>query len=147
MAGHPSPHSDIKNPVIRRGSIDFIYVYDVSESELEALEKGLASNHELGFGIGLLSTAVACMIALGTTDFKWEIVKQICIILMVTGYVFGAYFMVIWRRTRKSVEEVVQRIKDRVDTPPDEPREPPEIQAFRRHIQARLALNERKSEE
>ena len=39
MAGHPSPHSDVKNPVIRRGSVDFIDVYEIKESELDLLEK------------------------------------------------------------------------------------------------------------
>ena len=29
MVEHPSSHSDVKNPVIRRGSVDFIDVYEV----------------------------------------------------------------------------------------------------------------------
>ena len=71
------------------------------------------------------------MIALGTADFKWEIVKLSCILLMLLGFILGPYFMIRWRRARKSVEEVVLRIKDRIppDTTPT-----PETYEIRRRI-------------
>ena len=63
MVEHPSSHSDVKNPVIRRGSVDFIDVYEVKESELDLLEKGSPATLDLNFAISLFTIAITIGIA------------------------------------------------------------------------------------
>ena len=43
MVNPNSPHSDRK-PLIRRGKVEFVNLYEVKEHELELLEKGSGRN-------------------------------------------------------------------------------------------------------
>ena len=149
MNVQPSPSNDEQTLVINRGRVKSFDLYEVKENELELLEKGSTANHEFGFGVFLLSTAITCLAALGTTDFKWQIVQQICIFLTLIGFILGAFFMMSWWRIRKSVKEVVLRIKDRI--PPTNTRqtvETPEllqaIEILRNALAQREADNSKK---
>lgn len=129
MVDPNSPHSDIK-PLIRRGMVEFVNLYEVKEHELELLEKGARGTLQFNFAIFLFSTAFTCIAALATADFKWDLAKTIFTFITVVGLLFGAYLMLSWWRTRTSLKEVVSVIRSRINgqVPDLEIPEEPEIQ-------------------
>ena len=137
MVEHPSSHSDVKNPVIRRGSVDFIDVYEVKESELELLEKGLPATLDFNFAIFLFSSAITSVIALASSGFKSERVESIFIVFSIGAFIASLYLGFRWWFSRKSIKELVQTIRDRIDSAPDESRETPDMQALISSLQAR----------
>jgi len=76
-------------PAIRRARIKNLTIYDVSEAELNILEKGTPDSIYLNFSIFLFSIAITFTVALITATPKWEIVQTIFIILLVIGYFGG----------------------------------------------------------
>ncbi|MCY3741260.1 MAG: hypothetical protein OXH00_09595 [Candidatus Poribacteria bacterium] len=114
MVDPNSPYRDEK-PLIRRGRVDSLDIYEVKEHELELLENGSAGTLQFNFAIFLFSIALTCIAALATADFKWEIVKSIFVFTTVVGLVVGSYLMLSWWRTRTSLKEVVSVIKNRIN--------------------------------
>ena len=101
MVDPNSPYKDEK-PLIRRGRVDSLDIYEVKEHELEQLEKGAAGTLQFNFAIFLFSIALTCIAALATADFKWDIVRSIFVFTTVVGFVVGSYLMLNWWRTRTS---------------------------------------------
>ncbi len=132
MVDPNSPYRDEK-PLIKRGRVDSLNIYEVKEQELELLENGAAGTLQFNFAIFLFSIALTCIAALATADFKWEIVKSIFVFTTVVGLVVGSYLMLSWWRTRTSLKEVVSVIRSRIngqvtDTQiPAEPKTQPKI--------------------
>ena len=138
MVEPPSSHSDVKNPVIRQGSVDFIDVYEVKESELDLLEKGSPATLDLNFAIFLFSSAVTSVIALLSSGFKSERVESIFITVSIIAFIASLYLGFRWWVSRKSIKKLVQTIRDRIDSTPDETRETPDMQALTSSRQARI---------
>ena len=128
-----SPLSDEK-PLIRRGRVDSVNLYEVKENELELLENGPAGTVQLNFAIFLFSMAFTCIIALATANFKWKIMETIFAITTVVGILLGTYLVLIWWRTKASITRVVLTIRNRIDdnisqielqeSPDPQPKEP-----------------------
>ena len=137
MVEHPSSHSDVKNPVIRRGSVDFIDVYEVKESELDLLEKGSPATLDLNFAVSLFTIAITIGIAWVTSGFKSEKAELVFIIIGIIAFIASLYLGFRWWFSRKSIKELVQTIRDRIDSTPDESRETPDMQALISSVQAR----------
>ena len=114
MVDPNSPYKDEK-PLIRRGRVDSLDIYEVKEHELEQLEKGAAGTLQFNFAIFLFSIALTCIAALATADFKWDIVRSIFVFTTVVGFVVGSYLMLNWWRTRTSLKEVVSVIRSRIN--------------------------------
>ena len=138
MVDPNSPHSDEK-PLIRRGRVDSLNIYEVKEHELELLEKGAAGTLQFNFAIFLFSIALTCIAALATADFKWDLVKLIFAFVTVVGLIVGSYLMLSWWRTRTSLKEVVSTIRNRLngdisqieipETPATQPKKPGDDEA------------------
>lgn len=114
MANDKSAFAGEKPLVVRRGRVDCVDLYEVKENELELLEKGSPATLQLNFSIFLFSMAFACIVALSTTTFKWEIVKSIFTFVSVIGVLMGSYLFISWWRTRTSIASVVAQIKNRI---------------------------------
>ena len=78
MAEQNSPPNDDR-PLIRRGRVDIVDLYEVQEAELQILEKGSSATLLFNIAIFLLSSAFTCVAALVTSDFKWQIAETIFI--------------------------------------------------------------------
>ena len=113
MVDPNSPHSDQK-PLIRRGKVEFVNLYEVKEHELEFLEKGAAGTLQLNLAIFLFSIAFTCIAALATADFRWQIVETIFIFIIVVGILLGLCLIIIWWRTKTSISKIVSTIKNRI---------------------------------
>lgn len=114
MVGHNSPLSDEKQLVVRRGRVDSVDLYEVKENELDLLEKGSPATLQLNFAIFLFSIALTAIVALATTTFKWPIVETIFTFVAVVGVLLGSYLIISWWRTRSSILEVIETIKNRI---------------------------------
>lgn len=101
---------------IRRGIILQMTIYEVGEDELETLAHGSPDSLYLNFAIFLLSLATAFFISLLTTEVSNR-TFTVFVVLVILGYVLGAFFSILWYKNRKSVSALVQKIKERL--PPE----------------------------
>lgn len=100
---------------VRRGRLYSVDVYDVKAEELDILEKGSSASVYQTFGVVLLSAAVACLVALFTAEFKSPVIQNGFIIVTVIGFILGALLICLWLKERKSVTEIVSKIKARLE--------------------------------
>lgn len=111
---------------MRRGAYARLTIYEVEENELELLAQGSPDSLYLNFAIFLLSIAVSFLIALltlpanqatgvsGTGSSNRFIVL---VVITTIGFIVGLLLLLIWLKKRRSISDIVQRIKDRL--PPE----------------------------
>jgi hypothetical protein len=115
MINNTSPKNDEKTLRVRRGRVDSVDLYEVKENELELLENGSPATLQLNFAIFLFSMALTCIIAIATTNFKWQIVESIFTFASIIGILMGAYLIMSWWRTRTSISSIIKVIKNRIN--------------------------------
>jgi hypothetical protein len=99
---------------ITRARYDSLTLYEVSEEELEIIERGTPDSIYLNFAIFLLSIASAFLISLLTGDFQnKQSAFTIFIVITVVGFLGGGFLLLLWLRTRSSLNDVIKRIKQR----------------------------------
>jgi hypothetical protein len=99
-------------PAIRRARIDRLNIFEVSESELDILERGSPESLLLNFAIFLLSSSGNLLIALLTTRIESERVFIIFVIGTLVGFVGGLLLLALWgwyRRSRSTIFEQIRR--------------------------------------
>lgn len=104
-------------PAIRRGRIEQLTIYEVSESELDTLERGSPVAIHLNFAIFLISAALSFITALLTTTIASERTFQTFVSVTVVFSILGLFLLALWSRNRVSIREVARRIRARV--PPE----------------------------
>lgn len=117
MCDEPHPSGTPLSPAIRRARLDKLTIFDVTEAELETLERGTPVSLYLNLAVFVLSTATSFFIALATTKIESVRTFAVFVIIIVVGYLAGVTFMLLWFFTRKSVQSVVQEIRKRL--PPE----------------------------
>ncbi len=107
--------TDQKGPKIRRGNLDSLSIYEVSEGELTTLERGSSNSIYLNFSIFLLSIAVSFLTALLTGDFtEKEVVQIIMIVITVCGFIIGGFLLILWLIKKDDFDEVIKSIRVRM---------------------------------
>jgi hypothetical protein len=104
-------------PAIRRGRIEQLTIYEVSESELETLERGSPIALYLNFSVFLLSVSASFLIALFTTTISSERTFTVFVVVTTLFLALGVLLLGLWFRSRVSIREVARRIRARV--PPE----------------------------
>ena len=104
-------------PAIHRARLDKLSIFEVSESELETLERGSPDSLFLNLAIFVFSVAISFSIALSTTTITSDRVYNVFVIVTVIGYIAGITFGLLWWRSYKSVKSVVKQIRNRL--PPE----------------------------
>jgi hypothetical protein len=100
---------------IQRGRIESLVIYEIKEAELDLLERGSAASLELNYAIGLLSASASFLIALLTTEpGSTALFAGLLVVTLVTG-VLGSFFLQGWRRSRRDVTKLAERIRARLD--------------------------------
>lgn len=107
-----SGSGDVMLPV-RRGRVDSLSLYEVTESELNALERGDGNNIELNFAIGLLSITVTLIISMCTTTMSS--MTKVCFIsaTLITG-IIGLLLLIKWWVNRHEISDLVKNIRSRL---------------------------------
>lgn len=104
-------------PAIRRARLDNLTIYEVSEGELEIIERGSPDSIYLTFSVALLTLAISFLGSLLLTDIKSNAVLFSFIAIVVVGFVVGGVLLVLWKRSTTSVARCVAAIRNRL--PPE----------------------------
>lgn len=99
---------------IVRGKVDSLSLYEITDNELETLEKGSPSSTYLNFSIFLLSVGFSFLVCLLTVKTESMKIYATFMIFTVIGILVGIILLVLWYRERRSMSEVIKRIKDRI---------------------------------
>lgn len=115
--------SDIENSgekpfKIKRGRVDSLSLFEITEHELNILESGSPSSLFLNFALLLLSAATSFLITLTSTTISSDRVFAVFTIIAVTGYIAGIVLFMLWWRNRQSTATIIKRIRQRI--PSDE---------------------------
>src|SRR5712691_10613696 len=104
-------------PAIRRARIDRLNIYEVTDSELQLIERGSPESLFLNFAIFLLSSAVSLLVALLTTKIEETRVFIIFVAVTIIGFVGGALLLALWGWHRRSRSTIFDQIRRRM--PPE----------------------------
>jgi|WetSurMetagenome_2_1015567.scaffolds.fasta_scaffold16876_2 archaellum biogenesis protein FlaJ (TadC family) len=102
------------SPEIRRAKIDCLNIYEISEGELETLEKGSPGSIFLNFSIFLIGSAFTLLVALLTTDIRSNITYSVFIVLIIIGFLAGVMLLILWYKNNKSISRLVDTIRKRL---------------------------------
>jgi hypothetical protein len=106
---------------VRRAKLDSLKIFEITENELDTLEKGSNDSIFLNFGIFLLSTSISFFIVLLTVDFfytdKDDLIIKFITFLCVTIFTFLASIicLIAWWRNKDDFKSVLKDIKDRME--------------------------------
>jgi hypothetical protein len=101
------------DPAIHRVRLDKLTIFEITESELDALEQGSPESLFLNLAVGVISIAVSFSIALGTTQIQSLKTYSLFLIVTVVGYLAGVTFGLLWWRSRRSLKSVAREIRRR----------------------------------
>ena len=103
-----------KEVKIVRGRVDSLSLYEITDHELNILEKGSPSSIYLNFSIFLISVGLSFLIALLTVNIQSVKIFSLFSIFSVVGLTGGFFLLFLWNRMRTSVSEVIKKIKNRI---------------------------------
>jgi len=106
-------------PVARKriGIVDELTIYEITDSELEDLARGVGQSLSLNFCIFFLSISVGFLVPLLTVNISSVYVFTVFVVIVVVGISLGSVFLVLWLVKRRSVSDLVRRIRSRL--PPE----------------------------
>jgi hypothetical protein len=99
-------------PAVRRARYERLDIYEVSDSELQLLERGSSESLFLNFAIFLLSSSFSLLVALLTTNIESIRAFNIFVIITVVGFIGGVLLLALWgwhRRSRATLFEQIRR--------------------------------------
>jgi len=106
---------------IVRGKLDSLKIYEVSEKELDIIEKGSNDSIFLNFGIFFLSISISFFIVLLTVDFFYDdkddlLIKFIVFLCIAILTLIGAIIcLVAWWRNKDDFKIIISDIKNRME--------------------------------
>lgn len=103
-----------KTLIIRRGIVESVDLYEIKDSELDALEKGTSAELQLNFSIFLLSIAFSAITSLLTASFADSTIKTTYVVVAVVGTLLGLYLMIAWWRAKNEVKILCKTIRLRI---------------------------------
>ena len=113
MTPEQAEQSGEKAPRILRGRVASFALYEITDGELDLLEAGSPSSLHLNFAVFFLSTAISFLVSLLTSTIS-DRVFTVFTAIIVVGFAGGGFLFVLWFRARRSVAEVVRRIRARI---------------------------------
>jgi hypothetical protein len=111
-------------PRIVRASLDQLTIYEISDNELETIERGGPESLMLNFAILCTSTAISFTISLATTVIQSIYLYTGFMVVTVVSYIAAMVLGGLWMRSCKSKNNIIRAIRER--RPPEgEPLPPP----------------------
>jgi NADH:ubiquinone oxidoreductase subunit K len=104
-------------PAVRRARIEHLDIYEISETELQILERGSPESILLNFAIFLISVAASFVIALLTTEITSSRIFTVFVIIAAVGLIIGTVLMALWAWYRRSTKTIFDQIRRRM--PPE----------------------------
>lgn len=100
-------------PRIVRATLKELTIYDVSEAELESIERGGPESLYLNFAVFFVSTAISLTVTLATTDINSVRLYIGFMIVTVVSYVAFLVLGSLWIRSLRSKKNVITCIRRR----------------------------------
>ena len=106
---------------VKRAKLDSLKIYEITEKELDTLEKGSGDSLFLNFAIFLFSIFISFLIVLLTVDFfyndKDDLIVKFIIFVCLTGIsLIGSIICFIaWYRNKGDFKQTIQEIKNRMN--------------------------------
>ena len=100
------------DPAIQRVPLDTLRIFEISEAELEALERG--SPESLFLALAVLPIAISFSITLVTAKIENLKTFTVFVVVTVVGYVAGITFLALWLSFRRSLKSVSAKIRGRI---------------------------------
>lgn len=101
-------------PAIRRGRIQELTIYEISEEELTALERSSPVSLYLNFSIFLLSVAISFGATLVTVQFPSDRIYTAFFLIFIVSLVIGFFLMILWLCQYKSGKDIAENIRSRL---------------------------------
>ncbi len=101
-------------PAIQRVPLDTLRIFEISEAELEALERGSPESLFLNLALGILPIAISFTITLATTTIDDIKTFTVFVVITTVGYLAGITFAALWFIFRKSFKSVSAKIRARI---------------------------------
>jgi hypothetical protein len=116
MTSEPGGKTGVDDlPKIRRGRVQSVSIYEMSEDELEILESGSKSEALLNLFVSAATTAASFLATLSTVDLTDKpITRTVFIVIAVVGTFSSIILLVLWLRAKNDRIEVVNRIRNRI---------------------------------
>lgn len=105
-------------PAIRRARYRHLVLYEISEGELEQLERGSPDSILLNFSVFFLSTFLSFLTTLITASFESVRVFLIFVVVAAVSCSVGTVLLVLWWHSRRNVSSLVRTIRDRLPPEP-----------------------------
>jgi len=105
-----------KEPRIRRGRVDSLDLYEITDYELDILTTGSPSSIFLNFAVSMISVACSFLIALLTTTISSIHIFSVFVIIVTICFIAGLILFIIWLKSRKDTTKIIQRIRKRMPT-------------------------------
>ncbi len=102
------------SPIIKRGRVNSVSLFEVTEQELEQLEQGTPSNLYLNFSILLITLSISFFIALSTAKIESERVFIVFTLVVIVGFIGSIILGVLWIKTKINLGNVVKKIRSRM---------------------------------
>lgn len=102
------------DPAIRRGRLDSLQIYEISEAELDALERGSPESVFFNLLLTTLSVAISFTVSLATTRIESDRTFIVFVLLVFVGYLAGFTFGVLWWISRRSLKTTAAKIRARI---------------------------------
>lgn len=101
------------DPAIHRVRLDKLTIFEITEAELDSLERGSPGSLYSSLAVAVISIAISFSIALTTTQI--QSVKTYCFFVIVTvvGYLSALTFGLLWWQSHRSLRTVAQEIRRR----------------------------------
>jgi hypothetical protein len=103
-----------KGLTIRRGRVDSLDIFEVTESELDTLERGSPNSIYFNFCIFFASAFVTLTITMYTVDIKSAIKISLFFSADVISLIATALLGILWWQSKNEVKEVLGVIRGRV---------------------------------
>lgn len=101
------------DPAIHRVRLEKLTIFEISESELEALERGSPDSLFLNLAIAVISVAVSFSITLATADIESNRTFVVFVIVTVISYIASVTLGLLWWTSRANLKSVAREIRGR----------------------------------
>lgn len=100
---------------IKRGVVDSLSIYEVSESELRIIERGAPQGIFMNMFFFFISMSSSFFIVLVTIDFKSnEFLKYTFLFLTILGFMASIILLILWFYYKNEFKTTIDTIKDRI---------------------------------
>lgn len=99
---------------IVRGRVDSLSLYEITETELDTLEKGSPYSVHLNFGIFLLTLGFSFFVSLVSANAPSLAVLVVFVVLAVVGIVGGSFLLILWYNAKGEMTDIVKKIRQRI---------------------------------